>query len=128
MDRMCCIKVKELRFFSRHGYYPEEQILGNEYFVSIEVCFFLPDSINDRLENTLNYENLYNIAKEEMEKPQKLLETVAENILSRILAKRDTDTTEKIKVSVCKINPPFGGDKAKSEVELTWTRKQENEV
>lgn|SRR5690606_8818970 len=128
MDKLCCIRVKELRFFSHHGYYPEEQILGNEYFVSIEVCFSFPNAIDDRLENTLNYESLYDVAKKEMEKPQKLLETVADNILNKIIAISDNDSTEKIKVSVCKINPPFGGDKAKSEVELTWTRKKENEI
>jgi dihydroneopterin aldolase len=122
MDIMCCIKVKELRFFSHHGFYPEEQILGNEYLVSIEVSFPFTHSIDDKLENTINYEILYEIAKKEMRNPQKLLETVASNILNETLLKSDIDSTEKIKVNICKINPPFGGDKAKSEVELIWTR------
>ena len=122
MELTCCIKVKDLRFFSYHGFYPEEQILGNEYFVSIEVLFPLQSPLNDKLENTLNYEDLYTIAKKEMKSPQKLLETVASNILNKICTK--SDHVEQIKVSICKINPPFGGDKAKSEIEITWTRDQ----
>ncbi len=121
MELMCRVKVKDLRFFSHHGFYPEEQILGNEYFVSIELSFPLQNSLNDNLENTINYEDLYTIAKMEMNYRQKLLETVASNILHRAL--KTSDYIEQIKVNICKINPPFGGDKAKSEIELTWTRE-----
>lgn len=120
MGVVCCVKLKDLSFFSHHGFYPEEQILGNEYSVSIEVSFLLESSIGDKLENTLNYEDLYQIAKAEMGSPQKLLETVASNILRKSLNK--TVSAERISVSICKINPPFGGDKAKSEVELIWNR------
>lgn len=121
MELLCRVKVKDLRFFSYHGFYPEEQILGNEYFVSIELSFPLQSSLNDDLKNTINYEDLYAIAKTEMNSPQKLLETVASNILNKALTQ--SDDIEQIKVNVCKINPPFGGDKAKSEIELTWTRE-----
>lgn len=122
MGLTCCIKVKDLRFYSYHGFYPEEQILGNEYFVSIEVLFPLQGPLNDKLEDTLNYEDLYAIAKKEMKTPQKLLETVASNILNKVCTKGDN--IEQVKVNICKVNPPFGGDKAKSEIEITWTRDQ----
>lgn len=122
MGITCCIKVNDLRFFSHHGFYPEEQILGNEYFVSIEVQFLLQSPLNDELKNTLNYEDLYAIAKKEMANPQKLLETVAGKILNN--TRKKSNNIEQIKVNICKINPPFGGDKAKSEIEITWTRDQ----
>jgi dihydroneopterin aldolase len=122
MGIVFCIKVKDLHFFSHHGFYPEEQVLGNEYLVSIEVSFLLENSFEDKLEDTINYEDLYTIAKTEMECPQKLLETVAINILNKTL--QESVNAESIKVSICKINPPFGGDKAKSEVELIWNRDQ----
>lgn len=122
MGIICRIKVKDLHFFSHHGFYPEEQILGNDYSVSVEVSFLSGNFFGDKLENTINYEDLYKIAKIEMERPQKLLETVAGNILNKALLK--SSNAEEVKVSICKINPPFGGDKAKSEVELIWTRDQ----
>lgn len=118
MEIQCTIKVKDLRFFSYHGFYPEEQILGNEYRVSIEVNIPFTESLDDDLANTLNYEDLYAIAKEEMAVPQKLLETVAKNILIKTRSKGEYASS--IIVSVCKINPPFGGDLAKSEITLTW--------
>lgn len=121
MDITCRIKVKDLRFFSYHGFYPEEQILGNEYFVSIEVAIPLALNLEDSLENTVNYEVLYTIATVEMAISQKLLETVAQNILTKI---HSTNTSlDQIKVRICKVNPPFGGDKAQSEVILSWSRK-----
>ena|SRR5690554_2325614 len=122
MGIVCSIKVKDLYFFSHHGFYPEEQILGNEYSVSIAVTFPLGSSFDDKLESTINYEDLYRIAKVEMDKPQKLLETVANNILNK--TQIESVNAENIIVSVCKVNPPFGGDKAKSEVKLIWTRDQ----
>lgn len=120
MGIVCSIKVKDLRFFSHHGFYPEEQILGNEYLVSIEVSFRFENSIEDKLENTINYEDLYTLAKTEMGSPKKLLETVAGNILNKILL--ESFSAESIKISICKINPPFGGDQAKSEVDLIWNK------
>jgi dihydroneopterin aldolase len=122
MGIICSIKVKDLYFFSYHGFYPEEQILGNDYLVSISVTFPSTSSFEDSLDSTINYEDLYRIAKVEMEKPQKLLETVANNILTKTLL--ESVKAENIIVNICKINPPFGGDKAQSEVKLIWTRDQ----
>lgn len=119
MGLFCRIKVKDLRFFSYHGFYPEEQILGNEYFVGVEIAF--TPAFNGELENTINYEELYQLAKQEMAVPRQLLETVTYSILNKITSKYTQ--SEEVKISICKINPPFGGDAAKSEVELTWTRE-----
>ena len=118
MELLYTIKVKDLRFFSYHGFYPEEQILGHEYRVSIEVGIPLFESLGDDLANTLNYEDLYGIAQLEMAVPQKLLETVAKNILIKTRLKGEH--ASHIMVSICKINPPFGGDLAKSEIILNW--------
>lgn len=118
------IKVKDLRFFSYHGFYPEEQTLGNEYFVSIVVTIPMASRMEDDLSTSVNYEELYAIAKREMNIPQKLLETVAKNILDATLA--ISDKIEEISISIIKNNPPFGGDSAKSEVELTWIKEKNN--
>lgn len=118
MNLMCQINVEDLRFYSYHGFYEEEQLLGNEYLVSIEVSLPLDSSINDDLKNTINYESLYNIAKTEMKIPRKLLETVAHAIL--IQTKAQCHEIFAIKVKISKVNPPFGGDLAKSTIILTW--------
>ena len=70
------------------------------------------------LENTANYETLYQLAKQQMQQPKKLLETVVENILNDIKTKFPYLT--EITVNIQKNNPPFGGDTAIAEVSLTW--------
>ncbi len=114
------IALDDLRFFAYHGYYPEEQVLGNEFMVAVHAAFDQPEKTEDDLNRTVNYETLYEIVKTEMETPRKLLETVAETILKRV--REEFPFVDEIEVSICKNRPPFGGDHAKAAVSLTWKR------
>lgn len=113
------VALADARFYAYHGYYAEEQVLGNEFTVDICVAFNREDrGISDELQHTVNYELLYHIAKTEMQQPRKLLETVAESMLHRV--RTDFPFVSTIEVSVTKHNPPFGGDRAKARVALKW--------
>jgi len=115
------IALIDARFFAYHGYYPEEQVLGNEFTVDICVTFDKDgDTPADDLQHTVNYEQLYDIAKTEMQQPRKLLETVAEAMLSRVSA--EFPFVSGAQVSITKHNPPFGGDRAKARVTFRWER------
>ena len=121
MGKIVHVNLENLRFFSYHGFYPEEQILGNEYSVDIRTFFDSPEFKDDQLEHTVNYETLYSIATTAMKNPRKLLETVAEEMLEEIRLK--FPHLSGIEVSICKINPPFGGDKAHARVSIIWHKK-----
>ena len=121
MGKIVQVNLEGLRFYSYHGFYPEEQILGNEYSVDIKTSFDNPDFKDDQLEDTVNYEQLYSIATTAMKSPRKLLETVAEDMLEKIKLKFQHLT--RIEVSICKINPLFGGDKAHARVSIIWHKK-----
>ena len=113
------VALTDARFYAYHGYYAEEQVLGNEFTVDICVAFNKGDRpIADELQHTVNYEQLYHIAKTEMQQPRKLLETVAETMLD--LVKADFPFVDRIEVRVTKHNPPFGGDRANARVVLRW--------
>ncbi len=112
------VALTDLRFFAYHGYYPEEQVLGNNFTVAIYVTYNMQTEVDEELQNTVNYEVLYDIAKTEMQQPRKLLETVAESMLERI--RNDFSFVSEIHVNICKNNPPFGGDHAKAVVTLIW--------
>ncbi|OKS85835.1 dihydroneopterin aldolase [Mucilaginibacter polytrichastri] len=106
-------------FFARHGYYPQEQQLGNQFIVDIEVAFNPAGNFNDdKLSNTLNYEQLYLIACEEMKINRQLLETVVQAMVDRI--KADYDFVETIKVRLKKLNPPLRGQVEASSVTITY--------
>jgi len=105
-------------FFARHGYYAEEQILGNYFVVDIEVSFQPQGPLSaDNLEHTLNYEQLYAIAALEMKQTRQLLETVAQNIAHNI--KQDFDYITSAVVTVKKRNPPLKGIVAASSVTVS---------
>lgn len=114
------IALSNVRFFAHHGYYSEEQVLGNEFLLNIECYVAYVGGKEDLLENTANYETLYQLAEQQMQQPKKLLETVVENILHAIKAK--FPQLSEITVNIRKNNPPFGGDTATAEVSLTWEK------
>jgi len=86
--------------------------MGNPFVVNLEVTIDDFDSQDDNIQDTVNYEDLYNICASEMEKTQKLLETVALNIINRL--KKEFPQVLDGEVTIEKIGPQLGGkvDKA----------------
>jgi len=114
------VALKEVRFFSPIGFYEEEQVVGNEFFVNLEVSFPFENSNSEDLTNTINYEELYQILVNVMTPKRKLLESALEDILDMVI--KDYPFVENATVAIRKVNPPFGGDLANSEVSLIYKR------
>ncbi len=105
-------------FFARHGFYELEQVTGNRFLVDIEVELEFPAGIAaDDLTGTVNYEQLYTIAEEEMKAAKKLLETVARCITARI--SREFPLVQRQTVTIKKLNPPLKGKVAFSGVTIS---------
>jgi dihydroneopterin aldolase len=105
---MGTITLEGLEFFSYHGYYDEEQKIGNKYSVDIVVTANFDEAAQrDRLSATVNYEHLYQITKDVMQQPARLLEHVAYGIIRGI--RQQYPNLEGVEVSVSKFNPPIGG-------------------
>jgi dihydroneopterin aldolase len=102
------ISLEGLEFHAYHGVYAHERSSGNKFEVDITVDAKLHNQVlQDDLSGTINYESLYSVVKEEMEKPSKLLETVGYGIAQRVLNSFDDALHVEIKIS--KFNPPIGG-------------------
>ena len=113
------VALTDARFYAYHGYYAEEQVLGNEFTVDIHVAFDREeDTASEELEHTVNYEQLYRIAETMMQHPHKLLETIVEAMLQQV--KGEFPFLSDIEVAITKHHPPFGGDRAKARVALRW--------
>jgi dihydroneopterin aldolase len=105
---MNTISLHGAEFFAYHGWYPEEQKLGNQFIVDIDVDFDAEKHFSeDRLSNTINYEQLYEIVEEQMKQTKKLIETVARNILND--TKKRFPAAKNVRVSIKKLNPPLKG-------------------
>ena len=106
---MGIIKIKNIRVYAYHGCLVEEGKIGSDYRVDLEVKADLKKSAEtDHLSDTVDYVHLNRIVKEEMAVRTKLLETVANSILDRILEELGLVTWARVKVS--KLNPPIGGN------------------
>lgn len=114
------ISLEGLELHAFHGVYPHERESGNWFEVDISVeTDILEGAIEDDLEKTVNYETLYQIVKDEMDKPSKLLETVAEKIVVRVLD--DLPAVQVVDLKISKVNPPIGGKCKKASL---WIRKK----
>lgn len=113
------ISLADLRFHAFHGVMPLETKVGNEFIVSVCVRYpFSPAILDDDIASTINYAELFEIVKEEMEKPKKLLETVAAAIASRIMQKWACVTGGH--VTICKSTPPIPGITGAASVKLDF--------
>jgi dihydroneopterin aldolase len=119
---MGTIKLKNIRIYAHHGCLKEESVIGSDYRVDLNIKTDLSTSaVTDALSDTVDYVFLNKVIREEMAKPSKLLETVAERILNRILT--EDSRVKKATVAVSKLNPPIGGDVEMVTIELTKKRK-----
>lgn len=114
---MGLIAVEGLQFYSHHGYYKEEQILGGKYTVDIYMNLNIDEAAaTDDLKKTINYEEVYLLTKAEMEVHARLIEHVCKRILDKIKAKYPDLISLKVRVS--KYNPPLKGSVERVYVEL----------
>ena len=103
------IVLENISIYAFHGCMKEEARIGSDYIINLNVKADLQDaSISDQLEDTINYVDLLKIVNEEMAISSKLLEHVAERIVSRIL--RTMKMVNNVQVKVAKQNPPINGN------------------
>ena len=119
------IYLKNVRCYCFHGCLKEESIIGSEYLVNLWAKGALGKaSLTDKIDDAIDYVFLNKVIVEEMSIPSKLLETVAERILNRVL--NEDNRIQKIIVSVSKICPPINGDVESVAVKLS--KKRENKI
>jgi dihydroneopterin aldolase len=106
---MNCIKVHGIRTFSFHGCLEEEGIIGGNYIVNVEVdCDFKTAAVEDDLSKTIDYVAIKEIVVKQMSIRNKLIESVAYNIVHEI--KENFSIANNCRVEIKKINPPIDGD------------------
>jgi dihydroneopterin aldolase len=105
---MGLIQIENMEFYSFHGHYKEERIVGNKFIVdlTIETEMKVPMK-SDNLADAVNYQRVYEIVKQQMEMKSHLLEHIAGRILDAIYDEMKGIIKATVKVS--KMNPPMGG-------------------
>ena len=83
------IIIKDLKFYGFHGVYPEEQVVGTSF--KADIVIDIDDACagfeSDRLEDTLNYENVVEaVLAIATQQKFKLIERLAQVVAERILS------------------------------------------
>ncbi len=138
---MAIIALEGMHFRAMHGFYPEENIVGNDFILDVYVEADISgaartDELYEELDDedaeedipplSVNYETLYLICENEMRKTSKLLETVVQRIATRLhnyfTFEQDGEQIPLIRgarVRLRKLNPPLNGKVDAAFVEIS---------
>jgi dihydroneopterin aldolase len=110
-----------MEFFAHHGCFDEERTTGTYFEVDVDLYLNLQQAaVTDNLNDTLNYQTVYDIVQKEMQQPSNLLEHVAGRLLRALF--EQCETIDRATVTVRKRNPPLGGKTGFSAVTLEKCR------
>ena len=113
------IFMKNVRFHACHGVMPQEQAIGADFLISVRIGYDFSKAINtDDVSDTISYADVYELIKQEMQVPSKLLEHVAGRIVNAI--KKAFPDISSVELSLTKENPPMGADSDGAGVEIYW--------
>ncbi|MDF2936551.1 MAG: dihydroneopterin aldolase, partial [Paenibacillaceae bacterium] len=104
MDRMV---LNGMEFFGYHGVFPEENKLGQRFYIDVEMFLDLQEAGRaDDISLTVNYAEVYGTVKGIAEGPPfRLIEALAERVASDLL--QTYTSIYEIAVRVTKPHPPF---------------------
>lgn len=118
------VSLEGMQFFAYHGFYPQEQKIGTNFILDIHIFTdFLKATTTDDLSYTIDYQVVYQIIKEEMSIPSKLLEHVLSRIIDRIKV-RFGKAMSSFEISIQKKNPPLGGICDCSKITIAWSKEK----
>jgi len=138
---MAIIALEGMHFRAPHGFYPEENVTGNDFMLDVYVeadttlaaktdkLYEEPeeDAEEDAPPLSVNYETIYLLCESEMRKPvSKLLENVVQRIVLRLHRQFTFEQDEEqislirgVRVRLRKLNPPLGGKVDAAFVEMS---------
>ncbi len=112
------ISVENIKTESFIGIYPEEKINKNFFSISVSIHIPLEDLTKiEKISDTIDYSEIYNIVLREMEIPCNLIEEKIKNIANILLKRYPQSESIVLKISKLK---PIGMEKCDSaSVEIT---------
>lgn len=105
---MGLIQIEGMEFYSFHGHFKEEQIVGNRFMVDITIETDMEKAAeSDNLRDAINYQRVYEVVKLQMDRKSHLLENIAGRILEALFV--EIQGIKKATVKLSKMNPSMGG-------------------
>ncbi len=99
------IHLQKVKFVGYHGLDAGEEVTGGEFEVSLTINYIPIEIPIKKIEETVDYTVLLSIVRQRMNNPAHLLETLATEIASEIIAKFSIVT--EVEISISKLHPPI---------------------
>lgn len=116
------ILLRGVHFHAFIGVGEQERSVGNDYILDLRIGYSLANAMeSDDVLDTLNYAEVYDLIKNVMQHPMKLLEAAAGCIVDNLTA--TYKGIESIDLKLIKLNPPMGADCEGAGVELHLINK-----
>ncbi|GGD04524.1 dihydroneopterin aldolase [Thalassobacillus devorans] len=116
------IYLNKMEFYGYHGLFPEENKLGQRFYVDLELDVDLEQAgKTDDMNASIDYGEIYQVTKGIVEgEAKKLVEAVAEDVADRLLGA--FSKMEGCRVKVIKPDPPIPGHYQSVAIEIYRSR------
>lgn len=114
--------MKGLRFHAFIGVGEQERKVGNDYVVDLHLQYPITHAMeSDDVADTLNYAEVFEVVKEVMAEPCRLLEYAVHKLVQRL--ETAFPGILSIDLELCKLNPPMGADCNGASIEVHFNRE-----
>ena len=115
--------LENMEFHAFHGCMEHEKNIGNTFLVTVKLKIDTTQAgISDHLDDTLNYQLVYDVIRAQMEIRSNLIEHLARRIIDAIMDQFDQIISVKLKLT--KLNPPLGAKVESVSIKLESKRKK----
>jgi dihydroneopterin aldolase len=101
------IYLNDLIFNGFHGVYPAEKKIGNTFKVDVRIQFTPASKTIDKLEQTIDYVQVYALIQKIMAVPTPLLETIVIKIADQILETHPIAESVYVKITKQQLAVPY---------------------
>ncbi|WP_017258310.1 dihydroneopterin aldolase [Pedobacter arcticus] len=104
-ETLATVGLNGVKFNAAIGWYPEEQIFKNNFIVDLSVSFKASKPFTeDNLGQSIDYMQLHEICREAFVEEVKLIESVAQKIIDKIIAR--FPRVQQVTITIKKLSPP----------------------
>lgn len=119
MSAIGTIEINRLRLHSHHGVLEQERVIGNNYEVTVHLHHPIDIAMQtDNLNTTINYADVVQLIKDEMNIQSLLLENIVHRIKTRLTTQYPKILGGYIKVA--KLTPPITAQLESVAISLKW--------
>lgn len=117
------IILENMEFHAFHGCMEHEKNIGNTFLVTVKINIDTTQAgTSDSLEDTLNYQLIYDVIRTEMGIRSNLIEHLARRIVDAVMDQ--FEQIKSVKLKLTKLNPPLGAKVESVSIKLESKRKK----